>query len=188
MNILVDKLPESLEICGQNCPIRSDFRTWIKVSRIMLKGDGGLKEISEVLKLVFYDLPPKLEEAMKAIMWFYSPPKEKDGKKEPEGTKKPVYDFDYDAEIIYSAFFQQYRIDLNTADLHWWQFKALFDGLAEDTHFMKIVQFRSVNLSDVKDKEYKKYYRKMKNLCKLPDMRTSEQKEEDFNERIATLF
>lgn len=189
MNILTDTLPESLEICCKNCPVRSDFKTWIKVSRIMFGGDGDIEKMLEVLRLVFYEIPPNLAEAMRAVIWFLSPPREEArGGKNGESVKKRVFDYDFDAELIYSAFLQQYNIDLCTADLHWWQFRALFDNLTEETQFIKIVQFRSVDLAAIKDKEQRKHYRKMKNLYKLPDNRTQEQKEKDFNESISALF
>lgn len=187
MNILIDKLPESVTVCGKDCPIRSDFRTWIKVARIMLKGEAKVDDIAEILKLVFLKLPPNLVESMSAIEWFFCPIKGEKSNKTSEKRER-IYDFDCDANSIYSAFYQQYGIDLTTANLHWWKFKALLDGLGEDTPFIKTVQFRSINLSDIKDKETKKFYQKMKRLCKLPDVRTAEQKEEAFNKSIAGLF
>ena len=64
--------------------------------------------------------------------------------------------------------------------MHWYEFKSLFDGLTEDTKFIKIIQYRSVDLNDIKDKEMRKFYIKQKKIYKLPDMRSEEEKENDF--------
>lgn len=189
MNILTDELPNELLICDKKCPIRSDFKTWIKVSSIMLAEEIDIEIALDLISLIFFELPPNLEATMKAIMWFYSPPKRKSKRSsQDEKNEKRVFDYEADADYIYSAFMQQYGIDLCKADLHWWQFKALFDGLTDETLFSKIVHYRGTDLGSIKDKEMKKHYRKMKNAYKLPDNRTQEQKERDFNENISALF
>ena len=179
MNILTDTLPEELDICGKTYHIKSDFKTWIKFSQIVFSGEIDYKKLAKALRLVLDELPPGLEETVNAVMNFYNPPK-KQSKAQKSKNQKRVYDFDYDAELIYSAFLQQYKIDLTTAELHWWQFKALLDCLTDETNFIKVVGYRSINLSEIKNKEQKKFYREMKELHKLPDNRTEEQKEADF--------
>ena len=42
--------------------------------------------------------------------------------------------------------------------------------------------YRSIDLSKIKDKEQKAYYRKLKRDFALPDNRTEEEKERDFAE------
>ena len=94
---------------------------------------------------------------------------------------KQIYSYEFDDELIYSAFRDQYRINLQTIPyLHWWEFKAMFSGLKEDNLIVKIMGYRAMDLSKIKDKEEKKYYKKLKKLYALPDMRTEEQKEADF--------
>ena len=187
MNILTDTLPEELFICGKNHAIKTDFRTWIKFSQIIFSGEMDHKRVAKALRLLFYKLPPKLDETLIAVMEFYSPPK-RQSKARKNDNKKRVYDFEYDAEFIYAAFLQQYKIDLNKADLHWWQFKSLFDCLTDETNFIKIVGYRSIKLSDIKDKEQKKFYSEMKELYKLPDNRTEEEKEADFERSFLDAF
>ena len=79
----------------------------------------------------------------------------------------------------------QYKIDLNSIKyLHWWKFKALFKSLNEKTQFVKIMGYRAMNLSKIKDKEMKSNYKRMQKLYALPDMRTEEEKEADFAEQL----
>ena len=76
---------------------------------------------------------------------------------------------------------EQYKIDLNSIEyLHWWKFKALFMSLNENILFSKIMGYRAINLSQLKDKTMRKQYKKLKDLYRLPDMRSEEEKEEDF--------
>ena len=50
--------------------------------------------------------------------------------------EKPImepYDFQFDSQWIYSAFLQQYGIDLNKASMHWFRFMILFEDLNDGT-------------------------------------------------------
>lgn len=75
-----------------------------------------------------------------------------------------LMDFNADADLIYSAFMQTYRIDLidEQGKLSWYKFKALLNSLPEDTEFMKIVQIRAWKPSHDK----KKYSEQMRELQK----------------------
>lgn len=81
---------------------------------------------------------------------------------------------------------EQYNIDLNSIKyLHWWKFKALFNSLNENVLFSKIMSYRVIDLSKIKDKAIKKQYKQLKELYKLPDMRSEEEKENDFAEAFS---
>ena len=41
------------------------------------------------------------------------------------------------------------------------------------------MSYRAINLNEIKDKDMKKRYRKLKTLYALPDMRSEEEKESD---------
>lgn len=58
--------------------------------------------------------------------------------------------------------------------------KRYLNGLKEDCKFVKIMSYRSVDLSKIKDKEERKRYKDLQKIYALPDMRTKEQKESDF--------
>lgn len=124
------------------------------------------------------------EIAIEQMLWFY-----KCGKELANSNKKntnhnrynQIYSYEFDDTYIYSAFLQQYHIDLQEVEyMHWWKFKALFDGLSEETEIVKIMGYRSINLSQIKDMERRNFYKKMKKLYALPDMRTQEEKEVEF--------
>lgn len=184
-NLLINKLPQHSD---SGLRIRTDFRESIKFELLMQdKTISDDKKIRMILNLYYYNTEKiiDIKKALEEVIWFYKGGKEikkNDSKKEMEqGNRKQIYSYEFDAEYIYSAFMQQYRIDLNSINyLHWWKFRALFINLSEDVLFSKIMKYRATELKDIKDKEMKKFYKKMKKLYALPDMRTEEEKESDF--------
>lgn len=179
-NILLDILPQHT---STGLAIRTDFRESIKFELLMQ--DNKLNEVDKLaiaLNLYYYEEPQDIEQAIKEILWFYRCGKEiKTSQKKEIKKQKQIYSYEFDADYIYSAFMQQYKIDLNRIKyMHWWKFKALFEGLTEETQIVKIMGYRAMDLSQIKDKEEKKRYKKLQKLYALPDMRTEAQKEADF--------
>ena len=142
------------------------------------------------IELYFKEVPLNLEEAINKIVWFYKCGKEdKKHTGEASQTQKQIYSFEYDADYIYSAFLSQYGIDLQDVyNLHWWKFKAMFQGLNDENEIVKIMGYRAINLNEIKDKQQKAHYRKLKKLYKLPDNRTEEEKEQMVVDAFASLF
>ena len=82
---------------------------------------------------------------------------------------KRFFSFEHDSDMIASAFYQQYHIDVvELKQLHWYVFKSLFAGLTDQTIFVKAMQFRQMKISNEMSKSEKAYYRKMKRLYALP--------------------
>ena len=187
MSILTEVLPDYLVVSGKKCKIRTDFKTWLKFSEIISKNDNETEKTIKILTLIFFELPPNLREALVAVGEFYSK-EQKTSTKKGNSKNKAVFDFEYDADLIYAAFMQQYRIDLCESDMHWWKFKALFNGLSEDTHFTKIVQYRGMDLSKIKDKETRAQYMKIKSAYRLPENRSEAQKEADLVSSFEKMF
>src|SRR5690625_1601397 len=61
---------------------------------------------------------------------------------------KKAFDLAQDAEYIYASFMHTYQIDLfeMQGKLHWKKFKALLNGLSEDSIFSRIVGIRTAEL------------------------------------------
>ena len=161
MNMLLeDGLPE--EIDGRR--IYTDFRNMIRLEMIL--DDDSLSEYEKVylgLSQLFEQIPSDVNYAIDRFMWFYSCGTEK---KQSDGCEKSgdrAYDFNVDAPHIYAAFYYAYGIDLIRVEyMHWWQFASLLVGLPEDTHMAKLMQYRTVNLSEIEDKHQRKFYAAMK--------------------------
>ena len=186
INILLDELPKKIN--GNR--INSDFR--ISILFELLMQDKEVKNEDKVRQalMLYYPNIEKItdyKQAVDDIIWFYKCGKEEkkvddELKENNENNKqKQIYSYEFDAEYIYSAFMEQYNIDLNSIKyLHWWKFKALFNSLNENVLFSKIMSYRTMNVNKIKDKTLRKNYKKLKELYKLPDMRSEEEKEEDF--------
>lgn len=183
-NLLLDRLPQ---YTNSGLKLRTDFRESIKFELLMqdTKLDEQTK-VTQALKLYYYDVSKiqNLKEAVEDMLWFYSCGRKQqkvDENKSEEKNNKQIYSYEFDDEYIYSAFMEQYKIDLNSIKyLHWWKFKALLNSLNENTQFVKIMGYRSIDLSKIKDKDMKANYKKLKKQYALPDMRTTQQKEADF--------
>jgi hypothetical protein len=183
-NLLLDRLPH---YTNSGLKLRTDFRESIKFELLMQDTNLDVKtKVIQALKLYYYDISKieNIKEAIEDILWFYACGRKKqkvDENKNEEKNNKQIYSYEFDDEYIYSAFLEQYKIDLNSIKyLHWWKFKALLNSLNENTQFVKIMGYRSIDLSKIKDKDMKANYKKLKKQYALPDMRTTEQKEADF--------
>ncbi len=188
-NILLDKLPQFTQ---NGLRIRTDFRESIKFELLMQDNKISEKDkILYALNLYYYDTKKikDIKLAVNDILWFYTCGKEKIEKKDDEESienkTKQIYSYEFDDEYIYSSFLEYYGIDLNSIKyLHWWKFKALFNGLGEKTKIVEIMGYRSMNIGKIKDKEMRKHYKKMQQIYALPDMRSEEEKEKDFAESL----
>lgn len=182
MNILIDLVPTTVNIEGEDYDINSDFRTSILFELLMQ--DNSISDedkIMQALELYYPKLPKNINEAIEQMLWFYRCGKDIiETKTKNKGTGKSIqiYSFGFDDDYIYSAFLDQYRVDLQDIQyLHWWKFKAMFKALKEDNEIVKIMGYRAMDLSKVKDKEEKSHYKKMKELYKIPDNRSKNEKE-----------
>lgn len=181
MNILVDLLPTTIEINNKEYEINSDFRTSILFELLMQ--DSELSDDDRCIRALqlYYPIMPKdINLAIEKMLWFYRCGKDiKKSKGNSKGKSvTQIYSFENDDDYIYAAFMDQYNIDLQDIEyLHWWKFKAMFSSLKEDIKIVKIMEYRTIDLSRIKDKEQKAYYKRMKELYKLPDNISNSEKE-----------
>ena len=183
MHLLLDPLPKTIELKGIPHKIDTDFKTMLIIEELI--EDESIKEgarLARALELLYIDEinPLLLDEAIEGLFWYWSMGNEKEDRgNQPEEKvdTSPIFSYRYDAPYIYSAFKAQYNIDLIDEDLHWWKFLSLFKGLSEEHELSKILGYRSKKITSEMSKEEKKFYREMKQLYKIPDGRTMEEKE-----------
>ena len=165
MNILLDGLP--VEIAG--IPIYTDFRNMIQFELLVADPDvPDRMRVPFALNLLYKQPIRDLQKAVDGLLWFHRCGEEPavSGTPGRTGKSERAYDFDVDAADIYAAFMQTYGIDLNDADLHWWKFHALFMGLPENCKIVKIMGYRTNDLSKLKGDE-KRHYQKLKDMYRL---------------------
>lgn len=185
INLLLDNIDEIVKD-----RIKIDFDTNFRIGiafEIMMQNPKYSMQAKtyQALKL-FYPEMNKIKDTKKAIddiIWFYSCGKseEKTSQKNRKDKNKQIYSYEFDNDLIYSAFKNQYNVDLEEIEyLHWWKFKAMFNGLKSDNRIVEIMGYRAMELSKIKDKDMKKHYKQLQEEYELPDMRSEEEKEEDF--------
>ena len=184
MNLLIDLIPSEVDINNKKYEINSDFRTSILFELLMQdKSIEDSDKFNLALDLYYPIRPDDTILAIEQLLWFYRGGKDiiksKGSGKGKSSTQ--IYSFEYDDDYIYAAFMDQYGIDLQDIDdLHWWKFKALFKALKEDNEIVKIMRYRSTDLSTIKDKEQKAYYKKMQELYKIPLPQDEQEKLDDI--------
>lgn len=165
LDLKMKGLPNAIAAHGQAFLLNTDFRVWLDYPRLIAEDLGSL----------FADSTPILTlEVADQLDVFYNPPKDVP---RGSGSGAPVVDWEIDADLIYAAFRQAYGIDLLVADLHWHEFKALFDALPDDTLMVRVIQWRSYKGSD-------KDMLELKNTWALPEKLTEEEQQavDEFNE------
>ena len=177
MNMLTDSVPESLTIAGTEYEINTDYSLWLKFEMLLSdEVEDSKATLLDIKKLIFKSkIPPDRadEETTEQILWFYrcGKPEQKGGK-----SSKKIFDYDYDDGYICAAFIEQYHIDLNKANLHWWKFHALMLSLSENTEFVKIMGYRAIEINSKMSAAQKAFYQKMKKHYKLPVKKEEQQR------------
>ncbi len=178
MNILTDELPASVDISGQIYKINPDFRTCLNVIMAFEDNDLTPQEKQAILLSSLYPvLPHDMMEAIKQANLFLNGGKVSENEDEP----MRLYSFSKDANFIFAAFRQTHGIDLQTDDMHWWKFLALFMDLGQDTTFCQLVSLRKRVKTGKATKEERAIAREMGEVLEVPDIdtRTLEEKERE---------
>jgi hypothetical protein len=177
MNLLVDELPEAVEIDGQEYEINTDFKACLRIILAFEDGDLTPSEKQLIMLANLYPVQPEnTRAALEMGMKFMNGGEAADG----ESDGKPrLYSFDQDGNFIFAAFKQTHGIDLASEPLHWWKFLSLFMDLGSETTFCSLVGLRKRIKSGKASKEERKAYREMGEVAELkePDMRTLEERE-----------
>ena len=147
---LTETFPNQIMVHGVPYAIRTDYRHGIRHEQMLQ-----------------YRKNTTVEAALQAVDWFY---RCGDTKELPKNRKKQtrLYDFDIDANVIAASFRQCYGISLHTANLHWWEFCELLNGLPEKCAFADRVQLRGFDTKGMKAKDRRKI-EEQKRLYQIPD-------------------
>ncbi len=186
INLFCREPPMSYEFDGVRYKINSDFRYWIRFELLISDEDISPREKRGALEKIAFQTVPPDPELWEFILWFYQCGKVPQKSKNRGGDSKKqaaVYSFEYDDGYIFSAFLEQYGIDLTSIEyLHWWKFRSLFRGL-HDCKFTDIMGYRSEKVDKDTPDYRKKFLNDMKKLYALPKS-ISEQMRIDELKRI----
>lgn len=167
MNVLLDRLPDTVNIGGREYPIDTDFRAGIEFE---LAVQQGKETLGDLLRPWFgaVGYPQDVVGAVDAAIWFYRCGASEDKPKEERGTQASMsrqgYCFDMDADAILSSFWNAYHIDLTMSSMHWWVFRALLSGLPEESEFKKRVYIRTCDTKGMSKKQKEQIMKQRKAL------------------------
>ena len=152
LNLLMDILPEYVNIDGEEYFIDTNFRNGIIFEKIAFSDIPIKNKVAQLLPIFYTEqMPRNTTVAMETIIGFYSCGVETKKDTAPQRRKngnvvlkpKMIYDYFHDAPYIYAAFLGNYGIDLNDIEyLHWWKFHALFRGLPSSAKIVEIMGYR----------------------------------------------
>lgn len=173
-------LPKSIKVENRKFNIRTDFRTWIDVEMILnddlILPQFKLFVMANNLDLFYgndeifnYDMGTVLDSVFS--FWRMNQPSSNNSSKQSH-TTDIAYDYEVDYGLITAAFMQQYHINLQQMNFHWFTYKSLFDGLTDATQFVKIVGYRTIDLNKV-SKEERNRYRELKEMYRINKTKTA---------------
>jgi hypothetical protein len=179
MNILIEELPEAVEIDGKEYEINTDFRVSL---RIILAWEDDTLTGYEKQMIMLQNLYPVMSDDVQGAL--------EQGTKFLNGGKVEVfenanpmrlYSFSKDANLIFAAFKQTHGIDLQEEQLHWWKFLSLFMDLGSETTFCQLIGLRKRVKTGTASKEEQQSAREMGEMFDIPeiDNRTLEEKEQE---------
>lgn len=198
-NVIFNNFPNAIEINGNKYEIKTDFHEWIKFD-VLIHSISSNNFIVAVHDLLFNQIPIDIviqnyQSVFKDIISFYTLGQSdnaqyqtKSKEEETKSNKKRLYDFNQDSVYIYSAFRECYNIDLSESNMHWWKFKALFDGLNENTKIMQIISIRATDTAKIKSKSEKNRILKLQKMYKIEEEKSPEIIEQEFNEGFVDCF
>ena len=184
--MIASSLPTTVDVDGVHVAINTGHRAGIKFTSVL--EDNSLSDedkLSYALGIYYKDRDVARHDTtalIKAALSFYSyDPSEHYGKTKSALSKgggkprkgKQLVSYTKDDALIYAAFLQQYCLDLADSELHWHKFRALLDGLTEDTQLVKVMRYRSIKLGDIATEE-RKFYRDMQEFYSLAQISDAE--------------
>ena len=174
-NVLYEPLPEE----WNGYPINTWFQIGIQI--YIAAEDRTLMDFerAEIVKeLLFPEEIPSPEEIQECMGWFLNgwchdrSPQEKE--------KRKLLDFNRDQWRIYADFRQIYGINLNEADLHWWEFMGMLWNMPErQSSFLQVIDIRRKKINAKMGKEEKEAIRLAKYIYGLEDV--EEKKKREFS-------
>ena len=177
------RLPNSVEICGKDYKIATDFRDILEI--ISYLNDQEKPELIRwyiALNLFYTDgIPSDQEAAMQKLSDFISEGEED----EHPGPK--LIDWDQDAKAIIADVNKVAGTEIRSIPyLHWWTFLAYFRGIGEG-QLSTIVSIRSKIAKHKKLEDWEReYYKENKNVIDFRHKYT--QAEKDEQERLIELL
>lgn len=162
MNLLTDRLPDTVEIAGNTVRIQTSHRKHIQfelnfdaqedeeiILMAQLMNMYSYRDEDGVLQLPEVVINNQVEAYKRAIEFHAYGLIDFDNEEDvtpiaSSETPQKLHDWLVDDTVIVADFMREYHIDLTDPNtkMHWYTFKALFDGLSQDSFISKLGYYR----------------------------------------------
>lgn len=140
LNLIKRSLPNTVRVGGRDFSIYTDYRIWMRFEI----------EVSHMKRTEHIDISYLFKNEMPGScnlteLFSFCRPKSVLPRSTGRGSDNTIIlDYEIDADLIYSAFMEQYGIDLiDIEELHWHKFLALLNGLSGSTKLREVMGYRS---------------------------------------------
>lgn len=173
--MIFKKSPMDLNINGESFFIKTDFRDWVQFEKTINQyAETEEEKITNLAKAIDFILDGKIPDVplnllVDGVLNFYSCSDDWKTIKTGKSSGNAVFDYEYDSLFMYSAFKEQYGIDLEDIEyLHWWKFRAMFRGLKNDCKLSEIIGYRAIKIDGKMPKSQRDFYNEMKKTYAIP--------------------
>jgi len=176
-NALLENYPNELVIGGSSYPIYTDFTVWLGLNEAMQDITLTQEEKGYIILGVFKEtIPEDYESMIVAVMQFLQGNICHNKRKtEKKNKSRYVFSFTYDQDYIIGGFMECYGIDLLSTSMHWWKFNALLNALNDSCELKKRIYYRSIRLSEIKDKKERMQIQKIQRQIAIPAAELSDE-------------
>lgn len=159
-------LPTSLEVCGVNYEIRSDYRAVLDICTALSDVDLSDQDKAIVALAILYpgfeEMPPEhYQEAIKKCFWFIN------GGADDEPIRKApkLMDWEQDFQYIVAPVNRVLGTEIRAVEyLHWWSFISAYYEIGDCT-FAQIVRIREKKAKGkALDKQDQEWYRQNRHM------------------------
>lgn len=168
--------PKYAEINGKQYPINTDYTVALACFDAINDEDtNDIERAYSVVGLLFGEdtVIENMDKAIEIAGTYL-----RCGRKQ-EDNKEPLdIDFDYDRSLITSSFMNDYQIDLENTNMHWWKFNSFLSGLTDTCILNKVRDIRNYDISEIKDIKTRQKIVKQKEKVAIPIKHTKKEQEE----------
>lgn len=159
--------PQYAEVKGTKYKINTDYRVALRCFEVI--EDTGISDEERavaIVYLLFGDVPLEYMEDFLRIAGNFLRCGETQATQE---TAEKDMDFAADEKYIVASFMSDYRIDLSSVDMHFWQYIQLIQGFTERSVMSRVREIRNYDLAEIKDPKARANMVKAKAAVALPD-------------------
>ena len=161
------RYPEYAEVKGIKYKINTDYRVALRCFEVIEDTSISDEERAfAVIFLLFGEVPIEDMHEFLRISGDYLRCGEK---AETQTSANRDMDFTADEKYIAASFMSDYRIDLASVDMHFWQYIQLIQGFTENAIMSRVRDIRNYDLSELKDPKARAKMVQAKKAVALPD-------------------